>query len=1243
MTQKQSHAARLPKTAAFLLLAAGTCATAQTAPTAPEGSATEPEETSEEIVVLSPFTVSSDTDRGYSVTESLAGTRVRTELKDIASSISVVNAEFLRDTGVKNAQDLLVYTTNTEVAGVGGNFAAVGNTFLDGANEGGTFLKPSQNTRVRGLDSADNTRDFFVSDIPWDSYNVDRVDLQRGPNSILFGLGSPAGIVNSSLNPASFKTAGKVENRIGSFGSLRTNIDVNYVVMDDELAVRVAAVDDDTKYRQKPAYDHSKRIYGAMRWDPKFLRIGDARSTVRMNYEHGSVRANRPRTLPPWDKITPFFNASAIDRKTYDAWEVWESGMFTTSSGNPVATGYSKNPWIVQYMGNGVQSSSNPMFFYETNSSTNPFRMIMANPDSLNGINSVGEIDGSIGFPYGSNIGIADFGEYAYFANQIDSSMFPAADKRFYKRTSLTDRSIFDYYNNLIDGPNKKEWQNWDAYNVTFEQMLFNNRVGLEVVYDRQKYDDGQTRNLNDPYISVDIRQYLMVMPASFPGAVVNENAGSAFIGSSAKNGGNSSNFSDRENFRATLFGDIRASDFLGKGWLSSILGRHVVTGLYSDETYKVESRNWVRYAVDPSWSALTGEGTLATGDVALDWITYLSTDLRGVASASGLNLQRIKAVQSPGGSYSIQVFDSTWNSDVDPAAFWWNESLYNRDATNNIYEWGKESTQSENPANYVGWTSRQFTVLNADQGDIDRLYTDVSRIRRTTESKAFTWQGYFWDDTIVGTWGYREDTQEQRSGASSSNNEASGVAQPNPPLNALDEVAGVSEGNSISWGVVLHTPKALRNKLPFGTNLSLTYSDGRNARVETRYSFAGNLLPNSKGRTKDFGVVLSTLDDKIRLKATWYRTSVTDANMSSLSSETSTLGSQTYMLRNLEGWGTYTALGYLAGFDGASSGNEWFWNWATIKENWNGDYNDPNGDLFKNHPETIAQKAAVQSWLDQLMPQSWYQAYGFNLNYSAAKAGDWANAYPGQTPTVNVGQVQPSGGGRINGTWPTGTIDNVSTGVEFELVGQITPNWNVSINASKTRAYQTALGADLVSFIEAQYAKYQTAAGDLRLWWGGGDSFRKSYETTVWAAYQFQVQTNGKMAGQLAPWRVNMVTNYNFDNGFLKGVNVGMAYRWQDKTVLGYLLNDAQDNLDPDKPIWGPTEDALDLWVGYGRSLTDKINWRIQLNLRNVGDSTHLVPWAAQPFLGSDGKPVYSGYRIQEGMTWSLTNTFSF
>ncbi|HEY1849136.1 MAG TPA: hypothetical protein VGG37_08010, partial [Opitutaceae bacterium] len=75
----------------------------------------------EEPTVLSPFVVDASEDKGsYHAESTLAGTRVRTDLKDVASAISVVTAQFLQDTGAKNAEDLLVYTPSTEVAGLRG-------------------------------------------------------------------------------------------------------------------------------------------------------------------------------------------------------------------------------------------------------------------------------------------------------------------------------------------------------------------------------------------------------------------------------------------------------------------------------------------------------------------------------------------------------------------------------------------------------------------------------------------------------------------------------------------------------------------------------------------------------------------------------------------------------------------------------------------------------------------------------------------------------------------------------------------------------------------------------------------------------------------------------------------------------------------------------------------------------------------------------------------------------------------
>src|SRR5690606_39106391 len=221
-------------------------------------------EDSDELVTLSPFVVEATEDSGYSARDTLAGTRIRTELKDVGAAISVVTQKFLQDTNSKNASDLLVYTTGTEVAGQGGNFTGAG----DGAVIDTTaYTQPVANTRVRGLAEADNLRDFFLTDIPWGSYNVGRVDLQRGANSVLFGIGSPAGIINSSINGASFRNEGEVEVQLGSFGTHRETIDYNHTLIEDTLAFRVAVLNDRTKYKQRPAHRDDERFFVAGRWD----------------------------------------------------------------------------------------------------------------------------------------------------------------------------------------------------------------------------------------------------------------------------------------------------------------------------------------------------------------------------------------------------------------------------------------------------------------------------------------------------------------------------------------------------------------------------------------------------------------------------------------------------------------------------------------------------------------------------------------------------------------------------------------------------------------------------------------------------------------------------------------------------------------------------------------------------------------------------------------------------------------
>jgi outer membrane receptor protein involved in Fe transport len=206
---------------------------AQTAPTKAGTAAEE-----EKVLQLSPFEVRADQSTGYVATDTLGGTRIRTDLRDVGSAISVATKDFMRDIGATDAQTLLQYMTSSEVGGPQGNFllgSSIGDT--PQINDNAARQNPQGNTRIRGLNSADNTRDFFLTDIPFDTYNTSRIDLQRGANSILFGNGSGAGIINAGTDAAQIgHNSMDVTTRYGSFGSYRGSINLNQTLLPDQLA-----------------------------------------------------------------------------------------------------------------------------------------------------------------------------------------------------------------------------------------------------------------------------------------------------------------------------------------------------------------------------------------------------------------------------------------------------------------------------------------------------------------------------------------------------------------------------------------------------------------------------------------------------------------------------------------------------------------------------------------------------------------------------------------------------------------------------------------------------------------------------------------------------------------------------------------------------------------------------------------------------------------------------------------------
>ncbi|HYD82519.1 MAG TPA: hypothetical protein VEA63_00675, partial [Opitutus sp.] len=90
----------------FVYLSTTALAQSVDAPPASETSAN-----SADVVVLSPFQVTTEKDRGYRATNSISGTRLDTAIKELPMPIEVITEEFLRDTGSTDLRQSLRYSS----------------------------------------------------------------------------------------------------------------------------------------------------------------------------------------------------------------------------------------------------------------------------------------------------------------------------------------------------------------------------------------------------------------------------------------------------------------------------------------------------------------------------------------------------------------------------------------------------------------------------------------------------------------------------------------------------------------------------------------------------------------------------------------------------------------------------------------------------------------------------------------------------------------------------------------------------------------------------------------------------------------------------------------------------------------------------------------------------------------------------------------------------------------------------
>ena len=1096
-------------------------------------------------IVLNPFIVATEQDTGYQAQSTLAGSRLSTPLKDIGAAVSVYTKDFMADIGATTANDVFVYATGMEAGGSGGNFsgtnAGIGETQVVGD---GPRTNPQSGSRSRGLSSPSFTRNYFLSNIGIDGYNTASITVNRGPNSILFGMGSPSGVVENSLIAANVnKAKTTVEHRFGDNESSRFVLDTNQVLIRGKLAFRIAALDDREKYDQRPAYEDKSRLFGTAVYRPL------ASTILSANFETGNTRANRPITVLPFDSINKYWYAAG--RPTFN-WAFYDDPALnplasTTDAGGAAITAVRSamgigsaqlfGGLIIPYERGGTYGSGPGLGVRSqigsTGSATAPTANTIRNSLFHPQVNRDSASD-AIAFYETFNIG----------EGGISAALFPGGIRPAgQKMQSFTDYSAFPFNKRQIDETSVQK-DDFRTFNISLSQTAWKDtggadKAGIEVVYNSEIFG----RYSNNAFFSQGNGNHIRIDPnVTLPDGRPNPNAGRPYVmGASAAQ----LNFfeSERTNARVTAF--LR-HDFKDNftGTLAKILGRHTLTGLYQDDQFHdLTSSTRLR---------LFGEAAEAIGAVTNfnrlpNAIIYLGDSITG---GKALQLQPIRIKQLAGG----QVFDTTWFSAP------------------------------------LGLVNGQLTQGNlvTTKTNLEETINDARARGERIKSEAFVLQSYWLADHVITTVGWRKDRDYLRVFPARSYTTDPTRArmfltdyafEKTPPLN--------TQGQTRSYSAVVRWPQKLV-RLPEGTDASVFMSKSQNFTPDAgRISAENEAVPAPKGKTDEFGLSLSLFREKLVLRVNRFETTQENAGRS----------------------GTY-----------GNAVNNFYRQVASF---WNQQSNaTPQFDRINDINEllnTLPGTKTLLNWQRVISPTS----------------GVYSNTESVLPPFSD-------------------TQDFASKGIELEVVYNPTRQWRIAFNLAK----QETTVSNLAPYAKATIAKllpvwekYKNTPRAASTTWGGPgvafpttdpEHFGNLVQRDVLVPYATLLAQEGVVSSEQRKWRANLVTNYQFGRSTpLKGFSVGSGVRWQDKFALGYPTSFKPDGsvfVDVRNPFWSDDDLNVDAWVGYTRKLyRNKINWKVQLNFRNVIGSTDPIAITVQP----DGSPA--AMRLPPEKRIYLTNTFEF
>ncbi len=426
------------------------------------------------------------------------------------------------------------------------------------------------------------------------------------------------------------------------------------------------------------------------------------------------------------------------------------------------------------------------------------------------------------------------------------------------------------------------------------------------------------------------------------------------------------------------------------------------------------------------------------------------------------------------------------------------------------------------------------------------------------------------------------------------------------------DTPIGNVDVDTSTWSIAGHYPEEWLGELPSGMDLSFhLYKADSVVPSGGEVNIYNESLDNPSGITEEWGTTLSFLDNRLAIRFNRFKTIRTNART------------------DLEGWMPFLVSAVPTLVDSLVSAETQGTSLFPSEED--------ASLTFDTVPSNLERTTGTDA--DLLGISSWDEYYERMLDVFPAIIRETYDA----RVIRNQNGIPEYFSKPFNGT-VLATLDYVAEGTELDVVGRITDNWSLSLNVAQQETVINNVGPALGPLAEEILERINSMGlYDTRARPASGEpmSVGSFYEDRL-RDFRLEKAKDGKASPEQREWRINLITRYDFREGLWKGFGLGAALRYQGAIAAGYPNKFDATGIavvDADNPLMGPDELNGDLFVRYRRNLTNKIDWSIQFNVRNLyrknGDDD--IPVIINP----DGR--IATIRTPNSQEFYLSNTFRF